>query len=112
MTAPLFLSVEKFQSLLTNEPAYLFYFSTESCDVGEALEPKIKNLLTEKFPKIVFQSIDLNFSPEISAYYNVFAEPTVLVFFEGKESIRKSRGISVVELEQAIDRLYKLIFYE
>ena len=107
-----FYSVEEFKSFLINEPAVLTYFSTTSCNVGETLEPKVRKLISEKFPKIKFQNIDLNFSPEIAAAYSAFVEPTILVFFEGKESIRKSRVISIDELEHSIKRLYILIFEE
>jgi thioredoxin-like negative regulator of GroEL len=90
--------------------AVLVYFNTQSCNVGEALEPKVKHLLNTHFPKINMYTVDLNFSPEIAAYYNAFVEPTILVFFDGKETIRKSRIIGIYELEEAIKRPYQLIF--
>ena len=62
------------------------------------------------FPKIKFLTIDINFSAKIAANYSAFVEPTILVFFEGKETIRRSRNISILELENAINRPYKLIF--
>lgn len=48
--------------------------------------------------------------PDVSAYYNAFVEPTILVFFDGKESIRKSRNVGIEELSTSISRLYKIIF--
>ncbi|UMB62017.1 thioredoxin family protein [Lutibacter sp. A80] len=103
-------SIENLQKIIETNSAVLLYFSTNSCSVGEALEPKVKNLTTTLFPKIQFISIDLNMSPEISANFSAFVEPTILVFFEGKETIRRSRNISVFELEDAIKRPYQLIF--
>ena len=67
-------------------------------------------LLETDFPKMDFYKIDMNFSPEIAAKYSAFVEPTILVFFEGKETIRKSRNIGIHELQSAILRPYKLIF--
>ena len=96
--------------ILENESATLFYFSTTSCSVGEAFEPKVKKMLLLKFPKINFYNIDLNLAPDIAAYFTAFVEPTILVFYEGKETIRKSRSIGIHELEIAIERPYKLIF--
>jgi hypothetical protein len=52
----------------------------------------------------------MNASPEISANNNVFVEPTILVFFEGKETIRKSRIVSIPDLSKAISRVYNLAF--
>lgn len=103
-------SIEDLEEILNTEIAVLLYFSTISCNVGEALEPKVINLVKTSFPKIDFYKIDLNFSPEIAAKYSTFVEPTILVFFEGKETIRKSRNIGIYELQEAIERPYKLIF--
>jgi thioredoxin 1 len=103
-------SLEELEEILNFETAVLLYFNTTSCNVGESLKPKIKNLLINNFPKIIFYTIDLNFSPEIAAKYSAFVEPTILVFFEGKETIRKSRNIGLYELQEAIARPYVLIF--
>ena len=103
-------NLEKLQHKITTEMAVLVYFNTQSCNVGEALEPKVRNLLNIHFPLINYYTVDLYFSPEIAANYSAFVEPTILVFFEGKETIRKSRNIGVYELQEAINRPYKLIF--
>jgi len=103
-------SLENLENSLLETTAILLYFSTNSCNVGEALEPKVLHLLNTQFPKMDFYKIDMNFYPEIAAKYSVFAEPTILVFFEGKETIRKSRNIGIFELEESIERPYKLIF--
>lgn len=105
-----FRSVEDVSTFLETNSAVLFYFSTNSCSVGEALEPKVINLIATKFPKIQHISIDLNSDAAIAAHFSAFVEPTILVFFEGKETIRRSRNISVFELEDAIKRPYQLIF--
>lgn len=103
-------SLEKAAQVLAENTAVLFYFSTTSCVVGEAFEPKVQNLLKTTFPKIAFYIIDLNMAPAVAAHFSAFVEPTILVFFEGKETIRKSRSIGIIELEEAIKRPYKLIF--
>ncbi len=103
-------SLENLENILRETTAVLIYFSTNSCNVGEALEPKVIHLLNTYFPKMDFYKIDMNFSPEIAAKYSAFVEPTILVFFEGKETIRKSRNIGINELQSAILRPYKLIF--
>jgi len=103
-------NLEELQTNITNNLAVLVYFNTTSCNVGEALEPKVKTLLKTSFPKIKMFTVDLNFSPEISAAYNAFVEPTILIFFDGKETIRKSRNIGIYEMKEAIKRPYQLIF--
>jgi hypothetical protein len=48
--------------------------------------------------------------PELAGEFHVFANPTLLVFFEGKEYIRKSKYVSIPELQSEIGRLYGMIF--
>ena len=103
-------SIEELEKVLKSEIAVMLYFNTISCNVGESLEPKVKNLIKNNFPKISFYTVDINFSPEVAAKHSAFVEPTILVFFEGKETIRKSRNIGIYELQEALERPYKLIF--
>jgi len=110
ITDNIYNSIEDFCIFLEANSAVLVYFSTTSCEVGEALEPKVKHLVGNLFPKIKFISVDLNYNAKIAANFNAFVEPTILIFFEGKETIRRSRNISIFELEEAIKRPYQLIF--
>jgi thioredoxin-like negative regulator of GroEL len=103
-------SIADFSNLISENRGVLFYFSTVSCSVGEALEPKVRRLLSEKFPRLKFCFIDMNASPELSARHQVFVEPTILLFLDGRESMRKSRHIGLIELEQALSRIYSLAF--
>jgi hypothetical protein len=105
-------SIDQFDKIIHENIAVLFYFSTMSCSVGESFLPKIKSLFIESFPKILFYQIDLNNSAELSAACQVFVEPTVLIYFEGKETIRRSRNLSLFEIEQSTNRLYELLFRE
>jgi thioredoxin-like negative regulator of GroEL len=103
-------SLEVLEEVLKTEIAVLIYFNTISCNVGESLEPKIKNLCNSNFPKLKFYTVDINFSPEVAAKCNAFVEPTIIVYFDGKETIRKSRNFGLHELESLINRPYQLIF--
>lgn len=105
-------SASDFTAALNKHPAVLFYFSTLSCSVGEALEPKVRNLISENFPKIEFIWIDMNAAPEIIGAQKVFVEPTILLFIHGKEYLRRSRNFHLTELQQAIERIYNLAFSE
>jgi thioredoxin-like negative regulator of GroEL len=103
-------TLDEVQSTIKNNIAVLLYFKTESCSVVEALEPKVDNLINSNLPEIKKFEIDLNMAPDVAAHFNAFVEPTILVFFDGKEFIRRSRTISILELENAILRPYELIF--
>ncbi len=103
-------SIDEFNKALNENEAMLVYFNSNSCNVGEAIAPKVMNLIEEKFSKIQFYFVDREMSPEIAAQHSVFVEPTILVFFAGKETIRKSRHFSIDELEMSIERPYSIIF--
>ena len=103
-------SQEELDKILDENLSVLLYFSRKTCNVGEALEPKVQKLLHEKFPKIPFYFIDMDQTPNVAAKYTVFVEPTVIVFFDGKETIKKSRIISIPDLENAIQRIYDIAF--
>lgn len=106
-----FLSnLDEFEIALQEHDALFIYFNSSSCNVGEALAPKVMELLESTFPKIKFFYVDREMSPDIAGKYSVFVEPTILTFFAGKETIRKSRHFSMDELEQALSRPYSLLF--
>lgn len=105
-----FSSLEASQNAVKENKAVLFFFSTLKCSLGEALEPKVYQLLKEEYPKISFYFIDMQTTPIIAAHYSVFVEPTILIFFDGKETIRKSRNIGIDEFSKSISRIYKIIF--
>ena len=101
---------ESFQGIIAQERAVLFYFSTQSCSVGEALEPKVRELLTESFPRIHYCWADMSTVVELCASQQVFVEPTILLFVDGKETLRRSRHISIAELGLSLGRIYGLVF--
>lgn len=105
-------SLEEFNLLKQKEPALLGYFSTETCNVCKVLKPKVAELIQEEFPKVKLAYVKSDILPEVAGQHQVFAAPTILVFFDGRETIRKSRNIGIDELRREIDRPYSMIFSE
>ncbi len=105
-------SFEIFLKMKAEEPALLAYFSTETCNVCKVLKPKVADLIQASFPEIKMVYIQTDKLPEVAAQNQVFAVPTLLVYFEGREYIRKSRNIGIGELEREIERPYSMIFGE
>jgi len=103
-------SLDEFNELREKNAGILFYFSNETCNVCKVLKPKIYEMLQENYPEIPFYYVDISLTPDISAQNSVFTIPTLIVFFDGKETIRKSRHIGVDELKDAISRPYKILF--
>ncbi len=103
-------TIDEFNEALAQHDAVFVYFNSSSCNVGEALAPKVMKLIEEKFPKMQFYYVDRELSPDIAGKYSVFVEPTILTFFAGKETLRKSRHFSMDELEMAMARPYSILF--
>lgn len=102
--------LDEIEDFVQKNPAVLIYFSTDHCAPCISLRPKVSDLLQYKFPRMKIRFIDAVSAPEITGHFGVFASPTILIFFDGKESRRFSKYISVDELEQSIARYYKMIF--
>jgi thioredoxin-like negative regulator of GroEL len=103
-------SLEEFELAKTENLALLVYFSHEKCNVCKVLKPKVEELINDKFPQIkLFYADTVNY-PELAAQNQIFAVPTLLIYFDGRESIRKSRNIGISELEDLLTRPYELIF--
>lgn len=103
-------SFEIFIKITKSNKAVCFYLSTPECNVCKVLKPKVTEMLEVDFPSIFFCYVDLNEAKEISGQLSIFSVPTILVYFEGKETIRASRNVHLDELREQIDRYYKMIF--
>jgi len=103
-------TIDDFNVFLNENPAVLAYFSTKQCNVCKVLKPKIKDLLKENFPEIKFVYVDTEDCPEIAAQNSVFAVPTITVFFDGKEFLRKSRNVGLEQFKEEIARPYEMLF--
>lgn len=105
-------SLDEFNQLKQEEPALLAYFSTDACNVCKVLKPKVDELVQSEFPQLKMVYVKSDVLPDIAGQHQVFAAPTILVFFDGRETIRKSRNIGLDELRREIDRPYSMIFSE
>jgi thioredoxin 1 len=103
-------SIQEFTNVLAENEAVLAYFSTESCSVCKVLKPKVSEMIARSFPKMKAVFVESDQLPELAAQHRVFTAPTVVVFFEGRETIRKSRAFGVDELKSEIQRPYSLLF--
>ncbi|SHJ26235.1 thioredoxin family protein [Parasporobacterium paucivorans] len=104
-------SLDEIQQSINDNAMVLIYFSGRSCGVCTALKPKIEEML-QAFPKIKSMHVDAEKSQDIAAYYNFFTIPAVLVFVEGKMTIREARCFSVQELNKGVSRYYSLLYGE
>lgn len=105
-------SLDAMQDFVRTEPAAVIYFAGEGCNVCTVLFPKVEALFQQEFPRIGLARVECGVHPEICAQQRVFSIPTLLLFFDGRESQRFVRNIGIGELREALQRPYHLLFEE
>lgn len=103
-------SSEEMQAFIAENEAVALYFAGAECAVCHVLEPKVRTLLAERFPRIAFARIPTEQATELAAQQRVFAVPTLLLFFDARETLRYARNFSLGEVERDIARPYSLFF--
>lgn len=100
----------EFKEFVKTNTAALVYFSTPGCNVCKVLKPKTLEFLNENFPLIKPAYVDCEKSKELAAQNGIFTVPVVVIYFEGKEFLRKARNFSFAELYGELNRAYSLLF--
>jgi len=95
---------------IANNEAVIIYFYNDHCAPCISLRPKVAELVAKQFPKLKLFFVNSEKYPEIPAGYQVFSNPTLLLFFGGREYRRESKYISIPQLADEIDRSYQMIF--
>ena len=101
---------EQVESHVKEGMAAMLYFYNDHCAPCLSLRPKVMQLVEEKFPEIKLAFVNAEKYPELPARYQVFSNPTLIVFFDGREYRRESKYISIPQLAAEIERPYRMIF--
>jgi len=102
-------TIENTNKIINDNLAVMLYFSAPTCNVCHALKPKLLDAIEKNFDQFEIVSVDTSVEQDVSAHFGVFAIPTVLIFLDGKEFLRKSRHMSVDEVVREIKRPYDIM---
>ena len=102
-------TIENINNKIKENIAVMVYFSAPTCNVCHALKPKLLEALDNNFKEFVVESVDISVEDDIAPHFGVYAIPTVLVYLDGKEFLRKSRHMSVSEVISEIKRPYEIM---
>lgn len=97
------------EKIIHDNEMVLVYFGGESCGVCRAMQSKVEEILKD-YPGIKSAEVDVEKSIMAAASYSVFTIPVILLFINGRETIREARHISIRELDNKIARYYAMIF--
>lgn len=103
-------SHQKLQEIIQIEKGVVVYFYSDRCAPCLSLRPKVNELIDAEFAEMKLVFVNSETYPEIPAHFGVFANPCLLVFFEGKEYYRYSKYISIHQLGSDIHRIYSMVF--
>ena len=103
------MTLEQLQTTIREEVGVLLYFSGENCNVCHALRPKFKEVFDTNFPQLKQIYLDAHENAEISAYFQVFSVPTMIVFMDGREFAREGRSVSLHQLTEKLKRPYMMM---
>lgn len=102
-------TIQNIKNSIKKNLAVMVYFSAQSCNVCHSLKPKLLKALDENFNEFKVESVDVSEQEDIAPYFGVFSIPTVLVFLDSKEFLRKSRHMSVDDVIREIKRPYDIM---
>ncbi|MCU7837332.1 MAG: thioredoxin family protein [gamma proteobacterium symbiont of Taylorina sp.] len=102
-------TIQNIEKTIKESLAVMVYFSAPTCNVCHALKPKLIEALKKNFKEFIVESVNISTEEDIAPHFGVFTVPTILIFLDGKEFLRKSRNMSVNEVVREIKRPYDIM---
>ncbi|MDY0200910.1 MAG: thioredoxin family protein [Tenuifilaceae bacterium] len=103
-------SKQLWDELVAQHDSVLLYLSGNDCGVCRTLEPKIKELMENKFPKVKLVFLDADVNRELAAQLRMLSIPGIVFYADGHEVFRANGLIHLSEFERKVERPYNLMF--
>jgi Thiol-disulfide isomerase and thioredoxins len=100
---------EEITSMISKNKMVILYSSNKVCGACEVIKDKFQRIL-ESYPNVKSIEIDSEKQIEFAAMNAVFSFPLLILYINGKETIRVRRNIDFLELEKSIKRYYDMLF--
>lgn len=100
---------EEVKNIINENELVILYFSNKACGACEAIRSKVERIL-KSYSKVKSIEIEGEKQIELAAINNVFSFPILILFVNGKETIRVGRNIDLFEFENIIKRYYEMLF--
>lgn len=100
---------EQIKNAIRDNEIVILYFSNKVCGACEVIKTKVEKIL-ESYKKVNGIEIHGEENIELAARNNVFSFPLLILYVNGKESMRVGRNVNLLELENAIKRYYEMLF--
>jgi Thioredoxin. len=100
---------EQINNAIRENEMVILYFSNKVCGACEVIKDKVDKIL-EIYTKVNGIEMDGEENIELAAMNNVFSFPLLILYVNGKESMRVGRNVNLLELENTIKRYYEMLF--
>ncbi len=104
-----FNSLEEIKQFIKSGRIRLIYLSRPACGVCTAIKPKVEEILST-YNQMEGCYVNMDSIPESAGEFSIFTIPGILIYIDGRETIREARYISIEELRPQIDRFYNMIY--
>ena len=104
------MTAAELQQWLSQQTAAAVLFSTPDCGVCVTIKPKLQQLFKQQLPRIAFLEVNLSQMDELATHFGLMAAPTLVFYFDGKETLRYTRNFSLEKVTDQVSRLYTLYF--
>ncbi|MCR1952754.1 thioredoxin family protein [Bacillus cereus] len=97
------------EELIMNNPISIVYFSGSTCGACDAIKEKILYIIKD-YNEIKFLEINAIENKVLASRNDIFSLPILLLFINGKETLRFGRYFDILEFKNSINRYYNLIY--
>lgn len=101
--------LNEIDKLIKGNKISIIYFTGEACSACSVIGDKVRQLIKD-YKEIEFLEINGEENQLIAANYSVFSLPLLILYVEGKESLRVGRYFDLLEFESTIDRYYNMLY--
>lgn len=102
-------SNDEIKNIINENELVILYFSNKVCGACGTIKSKVEKVL-KSYPKVKSVEVEGEKQIELAAINNVFSFPLLILFANGKETIRVGRNINLFEFENTIKRYYEMLF--
>ncbi|MYL64662.1 thioredoxin [Bacillus hwajinpoensis] len=102
------VTLEEAKDGIEHNRLYFLYLYGTNCSVCHALLPQVEDVLKD-FPQITQEKLNVHEIPEAAGAFSVFTIPVLLLYVNGKESIREARFVNIESFRSSLKRIVTLL---
>ncbi|PFG12571.1 thioredoxin family protein [Bacillus sp. es.036] len=102
------VTLEEAKEGIEQKRLYFLYLYGTNCSVCHALLPQVEDVLKD-FPQITREKLNVHEIPEAAGAFSVFTIPVLLLYVNGKESIREARFVNIESFRSSLNRIVTLL---